>query len=122
MSRSRQQSFSILFGGVSSYEYRFRKVGFDHKTDEKAIFDEFYLVEYVFGPLAEAGSVITQEAHMLSHFSHAALSTPIIPVHADKIIDELTHRKKGNGERVITDMIKRSQRKGDIDTMESYGV
>ncbi len=101
------------FGGVSSYAYRFRKMGFDHKTDEKALFDEFYLIEYVFGPLAEAGSVVTQEAHMLSHFNHAALSTPIVPIHADKIIDELTQRKKGNSERVIADMINRSQ---------SYGV
>lgn len=116
------------FGDVSSYGYRFRKVVFDHKTDDKAAFDEFYLIEYVFGSLAEAGNVVKQKAHMLSHFTHAALSTPIVPVHADTIIGELIQRKKGDGESVTAARIKRSQRKGDmkerrkgdIDAKESY--
>ncbi len=93
------------FGGVSSYGYRFRELGFDHKTNDKATFDEFYLVEYVYGPLAKAGNVVTQEAHMLSHFNHAALSTPIVPIHADNIIGELTQRKKGDDESVVAGMI-----------------
>ncbi len=63
-------------------------MGFDHATDEKATFDQYYLVEYVYGSLAHAGNVVTNEAHLLSHYSHAALCTPIIPIHADNYVDD----------------------------------
>lgn len=114
------------FGGITSYDFRFRKMGFDHKTDDKASFDEFYLVEYVFGPLAKAGNVVTQEAHLLSHFNHAALSTPIVPIHADNIIGELTQRKKGGGDSVIAGMLQRDRlrksKKGHEETEVSVEV
>jgi|SaaInl74LU_5_DNA_1037368.scaffolds.fasta_scaffold09026_3 hypothetical protein len=110
------------FGGVTSYGFRFRKMGFDHRTEDRASFDEFYLVEYVFGSLAKAGSVVTQEAHMLSHFNHAALSTPIVPIHADNIFGQLTQRKKGNGDSVIAGMVKRSQMREGVKERAEYEV
>jgi hypothetical protein len=77
------------FGAIKSYVYRFKKIGFDHATDKKAAFDQFYLIEYVYGTLAQAGNVATNEAHILSHLSHAALCTPIVPIHSDNTINDL---------------------------------
>jgi hypothetical protein len=77
------------FGAIKSYVYRFKKIGFDHATDKKAAFDQFYLIEYVYGTLAQAGNVATNEAHLLSHLSHAALCTPIVPIHSDNTINDL---------------------------------
>lgn len=76
-------------GAVKGYEFRFKKIGFDHTTDKKAAFDQFYLVDYVYGTLAQAGNVVTSEAHLLSHLNHAALCTPIVPVHADNTINDI---------------------------------
>lgn len=76
-------------GATKSYSFRFKKIGFDHNTDRKAIFDEFYLVEYVYGSLAQAGNVVTNEAHLLSHLHHVGLCAPIVPVHADNTINDL---------------------------------
>ena len=76
------------YGGIIRHTFRFKKIGFDHATDKKATFDQYYLVEYVFGSLAHAGNVVTNEAHLLSHFNHAALCTPIVPIHADNTVDD----------------------------------
>ena len=75
------------FGGVASYTFRFKKKGFDHATNKQATFDQYYLVEYVYGSLAKAGDVVTNDAHLLSHFHHAALCTPIVPIHADNTVN-----------------------------------
>ena len=77
------------FGGVSSHVFRFRTMGFDQHIDNKTAFDELYLIKYVYGSLGKAGDVVTNEAHLLSHFNHAALSTPIVPIHADNTIRDL---------------------------------
>eukprot|EP00569_Conticribra_weissflogii_P004125 CAMPEP_0171330054 /NCGR_PEP_ID=MMETSP0878-20121228/1726_1 /TAXON_ID=67004 /ORGANISM="Thalassiosira weissflogii, Strain CCMP1336" /LENGTH=289 /DNA_ID=CAMNT_0011830239 /DNA_START=160 /DNA_END=1029 /DNA_ORIENTATION=+ len=87
------------FGGIYSYAFRFKKIGFDTRTENLASFDEFYLIEYVYGSLGKAGSTVTSEAHLLSHFNHAALATPIVPIHADNTVrdlfmDGLRNRKK----------------------------
>ena len=76
-------------GATRSYSFRFKKIGFDHTTDRKAAFDEYYLVEYVYGSLAQAGNVVTNEAHLLSHLHHVGLCAPIVPVHADNTINDL---------------------------------
>ena len=52
-------------------------MGFDHATDDKATFDEFYLVEYVYGSFQKGGTDMMNEAHLLSHFDHVNLSAPI---------------------------------------------
>ncbi len=75
------------FGGISRHTFRFKKMGFDHATNKQATFDQYYLVEYVYGSLAHAGDVVTNDAHLLSHFHHAALCTPIVPIHADNTVN-----------------------------------
>ena len=76
------------WGRITRHTFDFKKMGFDHATDKKATFDQYYLVEYVYGSLAHAGNVVTNEAHLLSHFHHAALCTPIVPIHADNTVDD----------------------------------
>jgi len=93
------------FGGITSYSFRFKKIGFDMRANNQASFDEFYLIEYVFGSLGKAGNTVTSEAHLLSHFSHAALATPIVPIHADNtvrdlLVNGLKHRKTDTGDVV----------------------
>ena len=76
----------------SSYEthdFRFKKVGFDHTTDDKAVFDEFYLIDYVFGSFSKSGEDVMDEAHLLSHFTHAKLANQIQPHHVDESIRDL---------------------------------
>jgi hypothetical protein len=76
------------YGGIKSHTFCFKNMGFNHATDEKATFDQYYLVEYVYGSLAHAGNVVTNEAQLLSHYNHAALCTPIIPIHADNTVGD----------------------------------
>ncbi|KAL3827171.1 hypothetical protein ACHAXA_006726 [Cyclostephanos tholiformis] len=85
-------------GGIKRHTFRFKKMGFDHATNKQATFDQYYLVEYVYGSLAHAGNVVTNEAHLLSHFNHAALCTPIVPIHADDTV---------NGNVVLPNILQR---------------
>ena len=90
------------WGRITRHTFHFKKMGFDHATDKKATFDQYYLVEYVYGSLAHAGNVVTNEAHLLSHFHHAALCTPIVPIHADNTVDDralsgLLQRRNNHG-------------------------
>mmetsp|Transcript_2161 Transcript_2161/g.4716 ORF Transcript_2161/g.4716 Transcript_2161/m.4716 type:complete len:287 (-) Transcript_2161:219-1079(-) len=98
-------SMFASFGGITSYAFRFTKVGFETSAGNQASFDEFYLIDYVYGSLSKAGNTVTSEAHLLSHFNHAALSTPIVPIHADNsvldfVTDGVKNRKKNNAEVV----------------------
>lgn len=77
------------FSNFDSYAFRFKKVGFDHSTDDNAIFDEFYLVDYVYGSFAKMGDEVMTEAHLLSHFHHVNLASSIAPHHADQSIREI---------------------------------
>ena len=72
-----------------TYNFRFKKIGFDHTTDDKAVFDEFYLVDYVYGSFSKSGDEVMNEAHLLSHFNHARLANPINPHHVDDSIRDL---------------------------------
>ena len=83
---------NCCFFKSKSYEtlaYRFKKFGFDHTTDDKAVFDEFYLVDYVYGSFSNASEEVMDEAHLLSHFNHARLANPIDPHHVDESIRDL---------------------------------
>eukprot|EP01083_Nonionella_stella_P087935 244838_1 len=75
--------------GAVTYAYRFKKMGFDHSTDDKAVFDEFYLVDYVYGSFNKGGNDTMSEAHLLSHFHHVSLATPIVPIHADNSVCDI---------------------------------
>lgn len=82
-------------GGITTYAYRFKKVGFDHSTDDKAAFDQFYLIDYVYGSLGKGGNEVTSEAHLLSHYSYATLANPILPIEAnnERMFPNLLRRK-----------------------------
>ncbi len=71
---------------IGRHTFGFKKMGFDHATNQQATFDQYYLVECVYGSLAHAANDVTNEAHLLSHFNHAALCTPIVPIHADNTV------------------------------------
>ena len=73
----------------TTYGFRFKRVGFDHATDDKAIFDEFYLIDYVFGSFSTSGQDVMNEAHLLSHFNHVQIAKPIAPHHADESVRDL---------------------------------
>ncbi len=93
----------LSFGGITSYAFRFTKIGFETSVGNQASFDEFYLIDYVYGSLSKGGGTVTSEAHLLSHFNHAALSTPIVPIHADNsvldfVADGVKNRKRNNSE------------------------
>ena len=95
---SRKSIFSG--GGYEEYKFRFKKVGFDHSTDGHAIFDEYYLVDYIFGPFNKGGDEVMSEAHLLSHFNHVSLAVPIVPLHADTSMRNIelgTLRRKRRG-------------------------
>ena len=70
-------------------DFRFEKLGFDHTTDDKAVFDEFYLIDYVFSSFSKSGEDVMDEAHLLSHFTHAKLANQIQPHHVDESIRDL---------------------------------
>ncbi len=91
------------FGGVHSYGFRFKKIGFDMRANNQASFDEFYLIEYIFGSLGKAGITVTSEAHLLSHYNHAALATPIVPIHADNTIRDFMEEGIKNRKKNIRD-------------------
>ena len=86
-----------------TYTFRFKKVGFDHTTDDKAIFDEFYLVDYIYGSFSKGGDDVMNEAHLLNHFNHSSLANPITPLHADNSVRDIvspalgTARRKNHG-------------------------
>ena len=72
-----------------THDFRFKKVGFDHTTDDKAVFDEFYLIDYVYDSFSKSSQDVMDEAHLLSHFTHANLANPIQPHHVDESIRDL---------------------------------
>jgi hypothetical protein len=91
--RKRQYLLDVRPNYICRYEtigrhtFGFKKMGFDHSTNKQATFDQYYLVECVYGRLAHAGNDVTNEAHLLSHFNHAALCTPIVPIHVDNTVN-----------------------------------
>mmetsp|Transcript_5696 Transcript_5696/g.12596 ORF Transcript_5696/g.12596 Transcript_5696/m.12596 type:complete len:286 (-) Transcript_5696:52-909(-) len=96
----------VNFGGIHSHAFRFKKIGFNMSANNQASFDEFYLIEYVFGSLGKAGSTGTSEAHLLSHYNHAALATPIVPIHADKILRDFMEEGIKNRKRNVGNAIE----------------
>ena len=66
-----------------------KKVGFDNAASNDAVFDEFYLINYVFGTLGKHGMKTMENYHLLSHFNHVNLADPIKPAHADDSIRDV---------------------------------
>ncbi|KAL7432998.1 hypothetical protein ACHAXM_003358, partial [Skeletonema potamos] len=66
--------------GTLSYDFCFQKVGFEHATDDKATFDQFYLFDYICKPFSKQGDNMS-DYHLLSHFNYVDLANPIYPVH-----------------------------------------
>ena len=71
------------------YSFRFKKIGFEHATDNKVAFDQFFLVDYVYESFSRSGAEVMDEAHLFSHFNHARLANPITPYHADESMRDL---------------------------------
>lgn len=105
--RSSNLSSSIFkkwFGsGNNTLGFRFKKRGFDHATDDSAIFDELYVLDYVYGSFQKGGNDMMSESHLLSHLNNVSLSTPMVPLHANKSVSDMvlsaagiTKRKKQN--------------------------
>ena len=71
------------------YSFRFKKIGFEHATDNKVAFDEFFIVDYTYESFSRSGPEVMDEAHLFSHFNHARLANPITPYHADESMRDL---------------------------------
>ena len=95
-----------------TYTFRFKKVDFDHTTDDKAIFDEFYLVDYIYGSFSKGGDDVMNEAHLLNHFNHASLANPITPLHADNSVRDIVSPALGT--------IRRKNETTAVGTRPSY--
>ena len=54
-----------------------QKIGFKHSADDKATFDQFYLMDYVCKPFGKQSAEDMYEYHVFSHFNHAGLAAPI---------------------------------------------
>lgn len=85
-------------GDTVPYSFRLKKTASDvrstlktgpHVESDNVSFDEMFIGKYVYGSLAMGGVKATSQAHIFSHFNNASLSTPIMPVYADKTIAEL---------------------------------
>lgn len=71
-------SFSLL--------HAVKIIGFETAASNKAAFDEFYLMNYVYETLGKHGIDAMNNYHLLSHFQNSDLARPIQPMHADDSI------------------------------------
>ena len=72
-------------------------IGFETATSNKASFDEFHLMNYVYEPFGKRGNDIMSSYHLLNHLRHADLADSIQPVHADESIQDVLSSIKGRG-------------------------
>lgn len=101
------------FGGVTTYAFRFKKVGFDDAAGSKADFDDAHVLEYVYGPIAKAGDEVTNEAHLLSHLNYASLSTPIVPINAGDTVRNLFGSVSGSASGSVGGSVKHRKKNGN---------
>ncbi|KAL7474610.1 hypothetical protein ACHAW6_000577 [Cyclotella cf. meneghiniana] len=96
-----------------TYDFRFKKIGFEHATYNKAAFDDMHLVNYVFGTLGNHGSEAMSRYHLLSHFHQVDLANPILPFHADNSVRELLALEMA--ERLAPSAVVDSMSSGQVD-------
>ncbi|KAL3775489.1 hypothetical protein HJC23_013540 [Cyclotella cryptica] len=82
--------------GVTTYDFRFKKFAFENAAYNQAVVDEFYLMDYVYGPLGKCGNESMSRYHLLSHFHNVNLANPILPLHGDESFVDLVV-SAGNG-------------------------
>ena len=82
----------LTFFCTNSFTIPVKKVGLDNAASNDAAFDEFYLINYVFGTLGKHGMKTMDDYHLLSHFNHVNLADPIKPAHADDSILEVVSK------------------------------
>lgn len=69
--------FALFDRSIRSYDYCFKKIGFKHSAYDKAIFDQFYIMDYVCKPFGKQSTEDMYEYHVFSHFNHVGLADPI---------------------------------------------